>query len=122
MTTALIRYFTYFLALQKCKNSSDYSIHGLWIDYAKGGYPEFCHRTNFNSSELTPINNRLNDIWKSCWGGNEGLWEHEWKKHGTCFEQNYTLIEYFNKTLNLYDENYPFKQCNKQECLIQVSL
>jgi ribonuclease T2 len=102
MKFELIKYFTYYLALQKCNKKSNYTIHGLWIDYNRGGYPEYCNKTEFDISLLNPIRNDLEKYWPGCYGNNKDLWEHEWRKHGTCFYPRIGLVEYFNKTLQLF--------------------
>ena len=122
LTKALIKYYTYILSVQKCHIDSDYTIHGLWVDYARGGYPQFCSKKPFNISDLAPILPKLNTNWKSCWGNNEELWKHEWDKHATCMGSHLTVPQYFNLTLQLFDELSPFSSCNKKECLIQVDV
>jgi ribonuclease I len=122
MIKALVPFFTYFLAVQKCHHNSDYTIHGLWIDYQRGGYPEFCKPAHFDVNELKTLKPTLDLYWPSCFGKNEGLWEHEWKKHGTCFNlNNGTMIKYFNSTLNLFlTHKEELRKCNQQNCLIPI--
>ena len=122
MTKDLIKYFTYILALQKCSHSSDYTIHGLWVDYTRGGYPEFCRNIPFDEKTIEPLRSQLDTFWPSCYNGpNKGLWKHEWLKHGTCFNPNITLYDYFNSTLELYHK-YKHKCDNqhKRDCLIST--
>ena len=99
---ALISYYTYFLAVQKCHKFDDYTIHGLWIDYYNRSYPQFCSNSPFDLSKLNKYRNDLDINWKSCYGNSETLWEHEWYKHGTCFYPQMNLNYYFNKTLELF--------------------
>jgi ribonuclease T2 len=121
LITSLIEYYTYFLAVQKCHENSNYTIHGLWIDYNKGGYPEFCDLTKFDINELNNIRVELDKYWISCYDNNEKLWEHEWQKHGTCFNTNMSLFFYFNKTLELYKTKIDkVNLCDKKECLIPI--
>jgi ribonuclease I len=119
---ALIPYFTYLLALQKCSKFNNYTIHGLWIDYTSGGYPQFCNHTTFNYKELKPLLPKLNIAWKGCLGDSRKLWEHEWKKHATCIPHNITVYDYFSTTLRLYDTySSRFSElCHQRECLIKV--
>lgn len=123
---SLIPFFTYYLALQKCTKFSNYTIHGLWIDYTTGGYPQFCNYSSFNYTELSPLLPELQSVWKGCIGNSKKLWEHEWKKHATCIPNNgdyyVTVYDYFETTLNLYYTHYPdFSDlCHKRECLIKV--
>jgi ribonuclease I len=120
--TGLIPYYTYFLAIQKCNKHSDYTIHGLWIDYFNRSYPQFCNNIPFKMSDLKEYENELNIKWKSCYGDSEGLWKHEWDKHGTCFYPKMNLTYYFNKTLELFDhkQSYIKENCEKHECLIEI--
>lgn len=119
MKTDLIHYFTYYLALQKCHNNSPYTIHGLWIDYARGGYPEFCKKTTFNETVLYPIQNSLHKNWPGCYGKSNDLWKHEWLKHGTCFYPYLDLFKYFNTTLHLFSI-IDSSHCKNKDCLIPI--
>lgn len=121
--TDLIQFYTYFLAIQKCKKSSNYTIHGLWIDYHNRSYPQFCNMTDkFNLNELTELKDNLYKKWDGCYGNSEDLWEHEWDKHGTCFHPKMNLKYYFEKTLFLFDtkKDYIKEYCNTRECLIPI--
>lgn len=119
--SALIPYYTYFLAIQKCNKQSNYTIHGLWIDYYNRSYPQFCNNLPFNLNELKHLRNDLDVKWKSCYGNKEAseeFWKHEWDKHGTCFYPKMNLTYYFSKTLELFNKKYYF--CDKKECLIEI--
>ncbi|KAL8367029.1 hypothetical protein RB595_007606 [Gaeumannomyces hyphopodioides] len=70
----------------------DWTLHGLWPDLCDGGFDQFCNLVpqykNISAilkaqgqSELVEFMDRY---WLSNRGSNEGLWEHEWNKHGTC--------------------------------------
>ena len=118
----IIPYFTYFLALQKCTPNSNYTIHGLWIDYYRGGYPQNCNLSNkFYLNQLEPIKKDLNSYWYSCSDNSESFWKHEWLKHGTCFYPKLNVFNYFNKTLNLFFINQiKIKDCKYKNCLIPI--
>lgn len=120
--TGLISYYTYFLAVQRCDKNDTHTIHGLWIDYTKGSYPEYCNKSDkFNLNELIEIKSELDKKWNSCYGNTEKLWKHEWLKHGTCFYPKMSLKYYFTKTLKLFDiKNELIKTCQKKECLIPI--
>lgn len=121
LVTSIISYFSYFLAIQKCHHNSNYTIHGLWIDFERGGYPQFCNKTVFNVNELDDIRQDLDSYWPSCYGNSEGLWEHEWEKHGTCFDKHMTLHHYFKQTLDIYKKKIDdVNSCTKKECLIPI--
>ena len=114
----------YFLALQKCNKQSDWTIHGLWVDYKDGGFPQFCHKTKFNVDILTDIRDELDKKWPSCpgYGKNEGLWKHEFAKHASCFEHDLSELSYFNTTLQLYNLIDVDSLCKTKNrgCLISI--
>lgn len=122
----LLTKFVYLLAVQKCSKERPYTIHGLWVDYINGGYPEFCHKAEFSKEPLMEILPDLKMNWPSCYGGSdEGLWKHEFLKHATCMEKNLTEFDYFNKTLELFhkrkaDGTFEKKCHNKHECKIEI--
>jgi ribonuclease I len=120
--TSLIPYYTYFLALQKCNKNSDYTIHGLWIDYYNRSYPQFCNNIPFKLEELKEFRENLDINWKSCYGESIGLWKHEWIKHGTCFYPKMNLVNYFTKTLELFNKKKDTfnTKCKEKECLIEI--
>lgn len=75
-----------------------FSIHGLWPQlnnpvninaYDKSysncpkNYPQFCTQENFNENGLGALKFLMeNEAWQLVSGPD--LWQHEWKKHGTC--------------------------------------
>merc|ERR1712216_947602 len=73
---------TWTLALQQCKGSSEYTLHGLW--------PNFCNKGSdkpFDESAISNLLPTMKKEWLSCpeYGGdNDSFWSHEWSKHGTC--------------------------------------
>jgi len=115
----------YFLALQKCGKNTDYTIHGLWVDFQSGGYPEFCKKVEFNVDLLDSIRKDLDENWPTCFNGaNEGLWKHEFLKHATCMEHVLPQFLYFNATLNIFHnlKHNLDELCNDtKNCLIQVN-
>ena len=80
-----------------------YSIHGLWVDYVQGGYPQYCKKVTYNEDKLAPLMDDMETYWKE---GNHQLWKHEWVKHGSCFK-DMDEYQYFKKALDLY--HYIFK-------------
>jgi len=128
LKTLIISYFTtekqvnYKLAVQKwC--SDKYLIHGLWIDYNKGGYPEYCSNKSFVLPTGALMENMMNK-WYNCDDeSTNNLWKHEWEKHGTCFLKYSSKInneeEYFGKTLELFDEYQNTIYCprNSKSCI-----
>lgn len=117
------------LALLTCTIHNNWSIHGLWYDYANHSYPEYCSHIDFQ-----PINKQLNNemdiYWKSCDNNNYEFWNHELQKHGSCIKK-YMLpklnsTQYFNMTIGIYKSlqaNIP-SLCNnsKDECEIPVDV
>lgn len=98
-------YFT--LAVQKwC--TSEWHLHGLWPEYAKSyanDYPENCEDVEYTAPTGTLLSD-MSDVWTggNCTPGktNGYLWEHEWKKHGSCVIQqypNFTEDSYFSLAL-----------------------
>ena len=87
------------LAMQKCKGSDTFTIHGLWPQ------AYYCSNTPFSESALNPIMNEMDEDWLSCpeYGGNNTkFWSHEWEKHGTCSGMG--ELSYFKQGLNLYTQ------------------
>lgn len=115
------------LALKKCNETDNWSIHGLWLDYRNGSYPEYCSKMNFNSLDRE-LNNELNLKWYSCEGENNNFWNHELQKHASCIRDyilpNMDSTEYFKETLNLYNgfDKVTTYICNKKDnnCLIEL--
>jgi ribonuclease I len=115
----------YLLALQKCRNSKDFTIHGLWIDYKSGGFPEYCHDVKFDIDLLEPIRNELDEKWPSCkeyHKSNEYLYKHEFLKHCSCMEHPMKQLDYFNNTLRVFDEEVQkgLHKCKGNKCMIEI--
>jgi len=60
-------------------------VHGLWPQYASGGYPQNCATPNTLTPEARRVGNSLYPSPK--------LVEHEWQRHGTC--SGVDAINYF---------------------------
>jgi ribonuclease I len=115
------------LALKKCNQSDNWSIHGLWLDYANGSYPQYCSKMDFKPIDNNLINN-LNENWYSCNGNNTDFWNHELQKHASCIRDNiFPNLDsnlYFNETIELYNgidkiKNY-FCNNNSNNCMIDL--
>lgn len=63
----------------QCGAEHDYGwlIHGLWPQYERGGWPEFCRTSARDPSRAETA--AMTDVM-----GSSGLAWHEWKKHGRC--------------------------------------
>ena len=83
-------------APDQCAPSRRYGfvLHGLWPQYAHGGYPESC-TTAGNQSVPEALVNRMLPIMPA-----RGLIRHEWDKHGTC--TGLTMDAYFEQAARAY--------------------
>ena len=60
----------------QCSKGYGFVLHGLWPQYARGGFPQDC----YSPERLTPEAVRFGrTIFPA-----ENLIDHEWRKHGTC--------------------------------------
>ncbi len=77
---------------EACSNPRSYwtthlTVHGLWPEYQTGDWPSFCNNEKFDVAKVTEAVGleRMEDMWPSMSSNDDAhLWEHEWKKHGTC--------------------------------------
>jgi ribonuclease T2 len=60
-----------------CETDSGWQVHGLWPQYAEGGWPEYCDSDARDPSRAET--RAMADIM-----GDGGLAWHQWKKHGRC--------------------------------------
>ena len=117
----------YYLSLIKEQNNR-FSIHGLWPQYSLNSYPTFCKEVTFDINKLNPILPQLNELWYSNKNNNSDFWKHEYEKHGSCVFTPLTEVEYFEKTINLYNEAIKlelpekFYDENTKKCLIPLDL
>jgi len=93
---------TRFYYLSLIYENNRWTIHGLWPQNDKSDYPQFCKKVNFDPTVLDPIKSDLEKYWLSDRGKDDTFWEHEWKKHGSCYFENINELEYFQTTLNLF--------------------
>ena len=94
--------------LPKAKNS--WTIHGIWPTQYHTIGPLFCNDSwAFDMNELTPIENDMTEKWINIEKNTplDGLWSHEWEKHGTCAAQHIpqlnTELKYFQQGLDFLD-------------------
>ena len=92
----------YYLSLIK-ESDGYYSIHGLWPQYSLQSYPTFCRPVNFSLTKLDPIMDKLNKYWYSNKGSNSTFWKHEYEKHGSCMFQPMNELNYFSRTIEIYE-------------------
>lgn len=65
-----------------------WTVHGIWPtrNGTKDG-PFYCNKSMpFNPNEIEPLLPKLNEYWTNVEKETreDGLWRHEWEKHGTC--------------------------------------
>jgi len=95
---------TRFYYLSLMFEDNQWVIHGLWPQLSKTDYPQFCKKVTFDPKLLKPIEEELDKHWYSDRGSNDNFWEHEWKKHGSCFFGDINEFDYFNTTLELFEK------------------
>jgi ribonuclease T2 len=63
-----------------------WTMHGVWPTSNHSEGPNYCTDTPFNLSEISSLVPSLNSSWPDLLTNWQYycLWEHEWKKHGTC--------------------------------------
>jgi ribonuclease I len=108
----------YLLSLIK-EDNNNYSIHGLWPQYTNKSYPKYCKKVEFTLDKIKSLLPKLNKLWYSKFTKNEDFWKHEYEKHGSCMFRDMTEMEYFEKTLELFDiakkNDIIFKYINKNK-------
>ena len=84
-------------------------IHGLWPSYESGRFPQWCNiGEDIEVEEFEPgLDKNMTDYWIGVYDTNQIFWNHEYNKHGYCFNQRLGYNEneyqhYFQKTVDLY--------------------
>lgn len=116
------QYEYYKFSLKKCdikfnNTKSNFSIHGLWPQFSRHRWPQFCKHVNFTIDDIDDnIKTELDKKWYSCYESNFDFWNHEIEKHYSCMFSNITINEYFKTGLNVYDliMKNEDKYCNEQ--------
>ncbi|KAK9866813.1 hypothetical protein WJX84_002204 [Apatococcus fuscideae] len=93
---------TYCTVEASCSTYPDrnaFSIHGLWPNYDRGGYPENCTNELYNPSSVADIRSQMTEAWESYSEPNDRFWGHEWECHGTCTKLG--QAEFFRTVLSL---------------------
>ena len=95
------------LALKQCNESTGWSIHGLWLDYDNGSYPEYCSNMTYWNITNVALEQEMWKSWYSCDGDDNSFWEHELQKHGSCIKDYVFPFmnsnNYFEDTIELYN-------------------
>jgi len=73
----------------QCDDGTGWQVHGLWPQYAGGGWPEYCDTDARDPSRAQT--GAMADIM-----GDGGLAWHQWKKHGRC--SGLSADAYFGQT------------------------
>ncbi|GAB4814803.1 hypothetical protein N2152v2_001849 [Parachlorella kessleri] len=87
------------------KESSAFTVHGLWPLFANSTNPQYCKIVNATGL-LPPDTAELHCKWKSFKGPDEAFWEHEWVTKGTCAEHVLGDRPTFFRTVLELDEVY----------------
>lgn len=95
--------------LPKIRNS--WTIHGIWPTKYHTIGPLFCNDTwTFDMDKIATIEGEMTEKWINIEKGTplDGLWKHEWEKHGTCAAQHIpqlsTELTYFKQGLEFLDK------------------
>ncbi|KAK6504454.1 ribonuclease T2-like [Arthrobotrys conoides] len=98
-----------------------WTIHGLWPDNCDGTWEEFCDKSR-ETSDVTAVLKKfgktetleyMNKYWKSNNNDDDGFWQHEWNKHGTCmstyepkcytnYQKDQAIADYMDKTVEIF--------------------
>ncbi len=85
--------------------NKDFTLHGLWPQYAAGGYPQSCTTEPFDPAVPNKVGfSDMTKYWPNAQKAEtdptySSFWEHEWTKHGTC--TGLVQYDYFQNTVNL---------------------
>ncbi len=82
-----------------------FTLHGLWPQYAAGGYPQTCTTEAFDANVPYAIGwDTMTKYWPDAQYAEtdpkyNSFWDHEWTKHGTC--TGLPQQSYFQESINL---------------------
>jgi len=95
--------------LPKTRNA--WTVHGIWPTKYHTMGPAFCNESwAFDMNQIEPIENDMIEKWINIEKGTplDGLWSHEWTKHGTCAAQQIPAmnneLKYFKQGLDFLDK------------------
>lgn len=102
---------------ENADSATQFTIHGLWNDKCDGSYEQYCNNdlevqaanlddiigNQFNNPSLL---NTMKTYWLNNAGTLESLWEHEYNKHGTCFNTIQPLC--YTSNYQQYETAYDF--------------
>ncbi|XP_062005565.1 ribonuclease MC-like [Rosa rugosa] len=85
----------------RIKPSKIFTIHGLWPSNFSDIPGDKCKGALFNDSLMSQdptLVSELQRSWPDVGGGDDmGFWGRQWNKHGTCSEQTFGQIQYFQR-------------------------
>jgi len=87
---------------------TNFTIHGLWPQFAVNGYPDSCTKEPFDTTipqqigESTMIQYWPDVKYNPDSSSYDSFWEHEWTKHGTC--SGLTQLQYFQSAIQLTNQ------------------
>ncbi|PZC74984.1 hypothetical protein B5X24_HaOG206855 [Helicoverpa armigera] len=95
------------------RKPNHWTVHGLWpkINRTPSGY---CNDSwPLDREMIDDLEIKLNQTWTNIYKESEhySLWDHEWRKHGTCATAHKSLntqYKYFNKGIN-WNHKYSFR-------------
>ncbi|CAJ1961292.1 unnamed protein product [Sphenostylis stenocarpa] len=78
-----------------------FTIHGLWPEEWTRQIHN-CNATNtLNQTHIQPVRRQLTAFWPNLNGNDFSFWKFEWDKHGTCSENSFAQLPYFQLALNI---------------------
>ena len=99
-------------------NYNKFTIHGLWPNWNNGSWPQYCSNSSLDYNMFDTIVPDMSLQWSDNFKPSWKLWNHEWKKHGTCAVGNLYIKnsnDYFISALWLnmrMNINYIIKKYN----------
>lgn len=66
--------------------AAQWNQHGLWPNKWTTWHINGCSKEAFNMDAFTGAEeSEIKSFWEGMYSSNEGFWQHEWSKHGTCW-------------------------------------
>eukprot|EP00013_Stygamoeba_regulata_P002981 CAMPEP_0177634774 /NCGR_PEP_ID=MMETSP0447-20121125/3545_1 /TAXON_ID=0 /ORGANISM="Stygamoeba regulata, Strain BSH-02190019" /LENGTH=238 /DNA_ID=CAMNT_0019136513 /DNA_START=130 /DNA_END=846 /DNA_ORIENTATION=- len=95
---------------------NDFTIHGFWPENDDGSWPQYCSPDDFSYNMIRNLTSELDYYWPDLKIGatpSNGLWEHEYERHGSCAVHQSNIMhdefDFFNHTLTIR-KSLPIKQ------------
>ncbi|KAK4875894.1 hypothetical protein RN001_012316 [Aquatica leii] len=99
-----------------------WTVHGIWPTKSGTRGPWNCDDTwKFNESAVAPIESDLQEFWINIEKNTAltSLWEHEWKKHGTCA----AVLPQLNNELKFFKQGLEWiKMFNMKSILLKYNI